>query len=154
MLPENNRKKTKSISASWVCFMWFLNNYALHENKIRKNINAKQNFHAEVWKVSLENTTTWKIKSSTSSLDLCAPTKLAQLEVGITVLEATKMMPKSSMTDGVHKNGRTVKNLKRCQPVNRMRVLWRNSGSYVISFKIQKEDSPGLQLFWKFYCGI
>ena len=26
-------------------------------------------------------TTTWKIKSSTSSLDLCAPTKLAQISV-------------------------------------------------------------------------
>ena len=25
-----------------------------------------KNFHAKVWKVSLENTTTWKIKSSTS----------------------------------------------------------------------------------------
>ena len=72
-----------------------------------------KNFHAKVWKVSLENTTTWKIKSSTSSLDLCAPTKLAQ----ITVLEATKMKQKSSMTDGVHKNGATVKNVKRCQPV-------------------------------------
>ena len=30
----------------------------------------------------LENTTTWKIKSSTSSLDLCAPTKLTQISVG------------------------------------------------------------------------
>ena len=64
-----------------------------------------KNFHAKVWKVSLENTTTWKIKSSTSSLDLCAPTKLAQ----ITVLEATKMKQKSSMTDGVHQNGATEK---------------------------------------------
>ena len=34
------------------------------------------------WKVSLENTTTSKIKSSTSSLDLCAPTKLAQISAG------------------------------------------------------------------------
>ena len=72
-----------------------------------------KNFHAKAWKVSLENTTAWKIKSSTSSLDLCAPTKLAQ----ITVLETTKMKQKSSMTDGVHKNGATVKNVKRCQPV-------------------------------------
>ena len=71
------------------------------------------NFHAKVWKVSVENTTTWKIKSSTSSVDLYAPTKLAQ----ITVLEATKMKQKSSVTNGVHKNGPTVKNVKRCQPV-------------------------------------
>ena len=73
-----------------------------------------KNSHAKVWKVSLENTTAWKIKSSTSSLDLCAPNKLAH----ITVLEATKMMEqKSSMTDGVQKKGATVKNVKRCQPV-------------------------------------
>ena len=72
-----------------------------------------KNLHAKVWKVSLGNTTTWKIKSSTSSLDLCASTKLAQ----ITVLEATKMKQKSSMVNGVHKNGAAVKNVKRCQPV-------------------------------------
>ena len=35
----------------------------------------------------------------------------------ITVLESTKMKQKSSMTNGVHKNGATVKNVKRCQPV-------------------------------------
>ena len=70
-------------------------------------------FHAKVWKLSLENTTTWKIKSSTFSLNLSAANKLAQ----ITVLEATKMKQKSSMTDEVHKNGATVKNMKRCQPV-------------------------------------
>ena len=69
-----------------------------------------KNLHAKVWKVSLENTRTWKIKSSTSSLNLCAPNKFAQ----ITVLEATEMI---SMVDGVHKNGATVKNVKRCQPV-------------------------------------
>ena len=72
-----------------------------------------KNFHAKVWKVSLETTTTWKIKSSTSSLDLCGPTKLTQ----IAVLEATKMKQKSSMADGVHKNDAAVKNVKRCQPV-------------------------------------
>ena len=57
-----------------------------------------KNFHAKVWKVSLENTTTWKIKSSTFSLNLCAQNKLTQ----ITVLEATEMKEKSSMIDGVH----------------------------------------------------
>ena len=72
-----------------------------------------KNFHAKVWKVSLENTATWKIKSSTSSLDLCVPTKLAQT----TVLEASKMKQKSSVTDGLHQNGATVKNVKRYQPV-------------------------------------
>ena len=39
-----------------------------------------KNLHAKVWKVSLRNTTTWKIKSSTSTLDLCAPNKLAQIK--------------------------------------------------------------------------
>ena len=72
-----------------------------------------KNFHAKVWKVSLENITTWKIKSSTSSLNLFAPPKFAQ----ITVLVACKMKQKSSMNDGVHQNGGTVKNVKRCQPV-------------------------------------
>ena len=71
-----------------------------------------KNFHARVWKVSLKNTTTWKIKSSTLSLDLCAPTKLAQISVGS---EQDKHKP--SMTDGVHQNGATVKNVKRYQPV-------------------------------------
>ena len=72
-----------------------------------------KNFHAKVWKVSSENTTTWKIKSSASIFDLCAPTKLTQ----ITVLEVTKMKQKSIKADGVQKNGPTVKNVKRCQPV-------------------------------------
>ena len=54
-----------------------------------------------------------KIKSSTSSLDLCVPTKLTQ----ITVLEVSKMKQKSSVTNGVHQNGATVKNVKRYQPV-------------------------------------
>ena len=72
-----------------------------------------KNFHPKVWKVPLKNTTTWKIKTWTSNLNLCVPKKLAQ----ITVLEVTKMKQKSSMTNGVHKNGATVKNVKRCQPV-------------------------------------
>ena len=61
-----------------------------------------KNFNAKVWKVSLENTATWKIKPSTSSLDLFVPAKLAQ----ITVLEASK---KSSVTYGVHQNAVTEK---------------------------------------------
>ena len=48
-------------------------------------------------------------KSSTSSLNLCAPNKLSQ----ITVLEATKRKQKSFMTDGVHKSGATLKNVKK-----------------------------------------
>ena len=71
----------------------------------------RKNFHARVWKVSLENTTTWKIKSLTSSLGLCVPTKLAQ----IMVLGASKMKQKSSMTNGVHQNGATAKTVKRYQ---------------------------------------
>ena len=35
----------------------------------------------------------------------------------ITVLEGSKMKQKSSITDGIHKNGATVKNVKRYQPV-------------------------------------
>ena len=35
----------------------------------------------------------------------------------IIVLEATKTKQKSSMTNWIHKNGATVKNVKRCQPV-------------------------------------
>ena len=62
-----------------------------------------KNFHTKIWKVSLENTTKWKRKLSTSSLVLCVPTKPAQ----ITKLEVTKMKQKSSMTNGVHKNGPT-----------------------------------------------
>ena len=61
----------------------------------------------------LWSTTTWKIKSSTSSLDLCVPTKFAQ----IAVLVGSKTKQKCSMTDGVHQNGATGKNMKRYQPV-------------------------------------
>ena len=72
-----------------------------------------------LWKFSVENTTTWKVKPSTSSLDLCAPAKLAQ----VTVLEASKMEQKSSMTNGVHQNGATVNNVKRYQPVKNAFVV-------------------------------
>ena len=68
---------------SWECFNQF-SNYVLHENKIRKNINpenflwnAKQEFPYQRLKVSLENTTTQKIKSLASSLKLFAPKKVA-----------------------------------------------------------------------------
>ena len=54
-----------------------------------------KNFYTKVQKVSLENTTTWKIKSSTTSLNLCESNKLTQM----TVFEVTKMKQKSSMTD-------------------------------------------------------
>ena len=47
----------------------------------------------------------------------------------ITVLKATKMKQKSSMNDGVQKNGATVKNVKRCQPVKNACAVSRNSGS-------------------------
>ena len=104
-----------------------------------------QNFHVKVWRLSLENTATWKMKSSISSLDLCAPTKLIQ----ITVLESTKMRQKSSMADRVHKNGPTVKNVKRCQPVqNACAVTKFMQLRHFISNL--KQDSPGIQLFWKF----
>ena len=38
-----------------------------------------KNFHAKVWKVSLKNTTTWKVKSLASSLNLYASNKLVQI---------------------------------------------------------------------------
>ena len=41
----------------------------------------------------------------------------------ITVLELTKMKEKSCMTNGVHKNGATVKNVKRCQAVKNVRAV-------------------------------
>ena len=57
-------------------------------------------------------------------MDLCVRTKLAQ----ITVLEASKMKQKSSVTDGLHQNGAAVKNVKRYQPVKNAVLSW-NSGS-------------------------
>ena len=47
----------------------------------------------------------------------------------ITVLKVTKMKQKSSMNDGVQKNGATLKNVKRCQPVKNACAVSRNSGS-------------------------
>ena len=74
-----------------------------------------KNFDAKVWKVSLEKTTTWKIKSSTSSLDPCVPTKFAQ----IAMLVANQMKEKSSVKDRVHQIGATGKKVKRYQPVTK-----------------------------------
>ena len=108
MSPANNRKRQKV----FMHLGFALTNFSTTVYTTREQ-NQEKNFNAKVWNVSLENTTIWKIKSSTSSLDLCAPTKLAQ----ITVLEASKMKQKSSMTDGVHQNGATVKIVKRYQPV-------------------------------------
>ena len=87
-MPRENRKRQKLYTAR-------------EQNKEKyksfKTLCGTQtkNFHTKVRKVSLENTTTWKIKSSGSSWNLCASNKLTQ----ITVLEATKMKQKSSMTD-------------------------------------------------------
>ena len=49
----------------------------------------------KVWKIYVDNTVTCKVKPSVFSLNLCKPNRLGQ----ITVLEATKMKQKSSMTD-------------------------------------------------------
>ena len=121
MPPANNRKRQEVFRRLGFAFSNFWTTMYYTGTKLGKIWTPKtfcrtqrKNFHAKVWKVSLENTKTWKIKSLTSSLDLCAPTKLAQ----ITVLEVTKMRLKSSMTDGTHKNGAAVKNVKRHQPVN------------------------------------
>ena len=38
-MPCENIKKPKIIYTSWECFNQTLNNYILHENKIKKNIN-------------------------------------------------------------------------------------------------------------------
>ena len=84
-----------------------MNNYALHENKIRKNINPKN-----ILQNAKQKHCNMKYKILDFQLEpVCA--KLTQ----ITGLEATKMKQRSSMTDGAHKNGATVKNLKRGQPV-------------------------------------
>ena len=91
-----------------------------NKTKIRKKINpenflrnAKQEFPCQ----SLESFTGESYNMENKILNFqfepVVPNKLAQ----ITVLEATKMKEKSSMTDGVHKTGSTVKNMKRCQPV-------------------------------------
>ena len=76
---------------------------------------------------------------------LDASTKLVQL----TVLEATKMKQKSNMTDGVQKDGVTVKNVNRCQPVKGACAVtkFRQLRHFILSLK---QDSPGIQLFWKF----
>ena len=69
-----------------------------------------KNFQTKVWKVSLENTTTWKVKSLLAfKLNLFAPNSLAQIRV-------QEIHYGSSMTDSVYKNGATVKNVKRHQP--------------------------------------
>ena len=92
------------------------------QNKIRENINPKnflRNAKQEYQCQSLESLSGEYYNMENKILDfrfgpvLCAPTKLAQ----ITALEAIKMKQKSSMTDGVHQNGASVKNVKRYQPV-------------------------------------
>ena len=82
------------------------------------------------------------------NLDLCMSTILAQ----ITVLETTKMKQKSSMTDEVHKNGATVKNVKDVNQL-RMCVVSRNSVSKAFHLKFKAKlleySSSGI-----FFCGI
>ena len=129
-----------------------MNNYVLQENKIRKNINpenflrnAKQEFPCQ----SLENFSgeyyNMENKSSTSRLDLCVPTKLAQ----ITVLEVSKMKQKSSATDGVDQNGATVKNVKKYQPVKNACAATKFGQLKHFIWNL-KQGSPELKLFWKF----
>ena len=86
-MPRENRKRQKLYTA------WEQNKEKYKSFKTLCGTQSK-NFHTKVRKVSLENTTTWKIKSLTSSLNLYASNKLAQ----ITALEATKMKQKSTMT--------------------------------------------------------
>ena len=112
MPPANNRKRQKifrhpGFALTNFCTTMYYTRTKLGKIKTPKTFCGMQskNFHGKVWKVSLENTTTWKLKSSTSSLYQCVPTKLAQ----ITVLEVSKMKQKSSMTEGVHQNGATEK---------------------------------------------
>ena len=84
-----------------------LNKYVLHENKIRKNINPKtflQNAKQEWPCQSLESFSGVYCNMENKIIDF-------QFEP---VLESTKVKQKSSMTDGVLKNGATVKAVKRC----------------------------------------
>ena len=67
-----------------------------------------------------------------------------------TVLEATKMKRKSSMNDGVHKNGAAVKNVKSCQPVKNVCAVTKFRQLKQAFHLNSKQDSPGLQLLWKF----
>ena len=121
MPSANNRKRQKVFRHLGFALNNFWTTVYYTRTKLGKTLTPEtfcgtqsKNFHAKVLKVSLENTTTWKIKSLTFSLDLlCVPTKLTQ----ITVLEASKMKQKSSMTDRVHQNSATVKNVKRYQRV-------------------------------------
>ena len=70
-------------------------------------------YQAKLGKFFLGNLTTLNIKFLASSLNLFGPNKLTQIKVN----EATKMKQKTSMTDLIHKNDATVKNVKRCQPI-------------------------------------
>ena len=75
--------------------------------------NARQVLPDQVRKVFLENLTTLNVKFSASRLNLFTPNKLTQIKVN----ETTKMKQKASMTDLIHENDATVKNVKRCQPI-------------------------------------
>ena len=129
----NNRKRQKVFRSLGFALTNFWTTMYYKRTKLGKIWTLKtfcrmqsKNFHA---KVSLENTATWK-KSSTSSLDLCVRTKVAQ----ITVLEARwSRNPVWSM-----EYTRMVQLWKMWKDINQLRmpVLSRNSGSYGISFKI------------------
>ena len=79
MPPTNNRKRQKvfrrfgfALSNFWTTMYYTGTKLGKKPPKTFCRTQSK-NFHAKVWKVSLEYTTTWKIKSSTSSLNLCVP---------------------------------------------------------------------------------
>ena len=136
-MPPVNRKRQKVFTRLGFVLSNFWTTMYYTRTKLGK-INPKtfcgtqsKNFHAKVWKVSLKNTTTWKIKSSTSTLNLCAPNKLAQIKaLGSRnpawsrnpgwPMEYTRMVQLSR----IWKDVCAVKNMKRCD-VNISRI-WKD----------------------------
>ena len=142
-----------------------MNNYALHESKIRENINpenflrnAKQEYPCQSLEslsreyYNMENKILnfqfGRVCTNQTRLNYCL--NLCAHKLGqITVLEANKMKQKSIVTKGIHQNGATMKNMKRYQPVKNACAVtkFRQLRHFISNLK---QESPGLQLFWKF----
>ena len=90
-----------------------------------------KNFHAKVWKVSLENTTTWKIKSSTSSVCQSNSPKLQCWKRARWSRNPVWPMEYTTMVQ-LWKMWKDINQLRLC-------VLSLNSGSSGISFRIKSK---------------
>ena len=78
--------------------------------------NAKSEFPCQIWKVSLENTTTWKILDFQFG-PVCVNQTCLNCSVGSEQDEA-----EIQYDHGVHHNGATGKNVKRYQPIKNVSV--------------------------------